>query len=160
METYLPSYYSQKGFALIFAIMFFGGSLYGLTDPENFTVSHNGNIVESNFQNLLPFFIIGALAIILFVWMTNNYFRIKMDDNGISILNFNRKSQIEWEEIQSISSVKWFFKGTVFKVILKRKRTFYFYADKPKLSIPQFFNGGFQTKMAEFVESKKQELNI
>jgi len=160
METSSHQYYFQKGFTLLFAILFTGVSIFGLISPENLTVRNNGEIVETNFLNLIPFFIVGGVSALLYLWISKNYFRIRMDSEGIVILNLKSKPATKWNEIESINAVKWFWKGIVFKVILKNRKTFYFYADEPKMSIPDLFNGGFQTKMAEFVESKKLELKI
>ena len=63
-------------------------------------------------------------------------------------------------DIESIDSVKWLWKGTIFKVKPKNGKTFYFHSDKPKMTISDFFSSGFRTEMAEYVKSKKTELGI
>jgi len=67
MKTDSANYYLHKALSLIFGVLFLGGVIYGLLNPDNFTVTYNDEVSETNFVNLLPFTIIGSLATMLFI---------------------------------------------------------------------------------------------
>jgi len=83
-----------------------------------------------------------------------------MDEKGITVVKLRGDQRIIWEDIELIDEIDWLWGGTIFKVRPKNSKTFYFHADKPRMSLKDMFNGGFKTEMAEYVSKKKQEFGI
>jgi hypothetical protein len=160
METDTLSYYFLKGLAITFSIVFTGGSIIGLVFPESMTITHNDRIVETNFLNILPFLMLGLISTYIASWIVRNFFRVKMDENGITIKTRKNAKYIDWHEINEINVVDWLWKGSIFKVQPKEGYTFYFHSDRPTLSFSNFMSSEFETKMADFVKKKKEELGI
>ena len=160
METYDLNYYTQKIFALLFGVAFTSFSVFSIISPESITTTINGEIVETTFLTSLPGLILGLLFISIFIWMTRNYFSVKMDEEGVFVKNSTKLNMIKWSQIESIREVKWLWRGTIFRVKPKNTKAFYFHSDKPKMNTKTIFGSGFDTEMADFVKMKKQELDI
>ena len=160
METYTSNYNFQKVFALLFGLVFLGFSIFGLIRPDLMTTTVNGKEVETTFLTILPGFVMGSSSLALFIWMTKNYFSIKMDEQGIIVHRNNADTRIHWNEIEAINQVNWLWKGTIFRVKPKGLKRFYFHADKPRMDFNTIWRGGFRTEMSKFIAGKKKELGI
>ena len=158
METDKSSYYLHKGLPLFFALIFLGISVVGLLFPEELTVTHNDEVVETNLQNLIPFIMIGVTALILFILLSKNYFRVYMDDAGITIIKLNEDVKLSWNDLEYVKGVNWLWNGSIFKAKPKQDKPFYFLADKPEISFKNIFSQGFKNKMGAFIKEKKVEL--
>ena len=158
METDKSGYYLHKGLPLFFALIFLGISVTGLLFPENLTVTHNDEVVETNIQNLIPFIVIGVIALLLFVWLSKNYFRVHMDDAGITIIKLKGDVELSWNDLEYVKGVNWLWNGAIFKAKPKQNKPFYFLADKPEISFKNVFTQGFKNKMGAFIKVKNVEL--
>ena len=159
METYTSNYNFQKFFALLFGLGFLGLSIFGLIRPDIMTTTMNGKEVETTFLTILPGFVIGSSSLALFIWMTKNYFSVRMDEQGI-IVHRNNATRINWNEVEAIDEVNWLWKGTIFRVKPKGLKRFYFHADKPMMDFNTIWSSGFKTEMSKFIAGKKRELGI
>ena len=160
METYTSNYNFQKYFALLFGLAVLSFSISGLIRPDILTTTVNGKQMETTFLTILPGFVIGSSSLALFIWMTKNYFSIRMDEQGITVHRNNAYARINWNEIESINEVRWLWKGTIFRVKPKGLKRFYFHADKPRMDFSTMWSGGFKTEMSKFIAGKKRELGI
>jgi hypothetical protein len=158
METDKSSYYLHKGLPLFFALIFLGISIIGLLFPGDLTVTHNDEVVETNLQNLIPFIVIGVIALFLFIWLSKNYFRVYMDDAGITIKRLNEDNMLSWDELEYVKGVNWLWNGAIFKAKPKQNKPFYFLADKPEISFKNIFSQGFKNKMGAFIKEKNVAL--
>ncbi|KAA3635142.1 MAG: hypothetical protein DWQ02_10295 [Bacteroidetes bacterium] len=160
MESDIVQYYFHKGFFLFFSIGFLGISLMGIIDPESVTSTHNNEVVETTFLHLLPFTIFGLFTTIIFIWLTQNYFRVTVRDNGIRVNKINGSNLIKWDEIESLKGLDTFGKGFFYKVKPKQGKRFYFLSDRPGKPWKNFFDRGHRTRMQILIDKKKEELGI
>lgn len=128
------------------------------------TMSINGEITHVTLSNSFPFFIIGGLAIILFVWICNNYFRVELSSKQVTKVLIGNNQVYKWEDMEVIDEVTWLWKGTIFKFKPNSGKTFYIHADRAKLGFKNPFKEGldemtyFKTEMGKLIMQKKSEL--
>jgi|GEM_PF-2358926 len=156
MKTWSSHYYLQRGFVLLIGILFSTGFVYDLLFPDSFSNTNS----EASPPLLLPMFLFGSVGLFLSFWMAKNYFRVQLDDLGITKLSAKANEPIAWEDIESIKSIEWLWKGMLFKVKPNNQKAFFFFADKPPMGISSNFGNEFKSKMDEFIQAKKQELGI
>lgn len=160
MESDIAQYYFHKGFFLLFSITFLGVSLMGIIDPESVTSTRNNEVVETTFLHLLPFLIFGLFTTFIFIWMTRNYFRIVLKDNGIKVEKIIGSYVLRWDEIESLKGIDTFGKGYFYKVKPKQGKRFFFLSDRPGKMWKNVFDRGHRTRMQIFIDIKKEELGI
>lgn len=147
---------------MLFAIAFFGVPFYHMTTGK--TMNINGEITHVTLSNSFPFFIIGGLAIILFIWICTNYFRVELSSNQVTKILIGKNQVYNWEDMEVIDEVTWLWKGTIFKFRPINGKAFYIHADKAELGFKNPFKGGldemtyFKTKMGKLIMQKKSEL--
>lgn len=116
MRTYRANFIFHKFFPFTFSVFLLGFTVVGLIAPEVITTTVNGVDVETNFFTLLPGLLIGLPLLKLGIWLNKNYFRVYMDDEVIDVFKGGEKIRIKWEDIESINTIDWLWKGTIFKI--------------------------------------------
>lgn len=146
---------------LSFALGFIVGPINGILNPENTIVRHNGEVVETNLENLLPFIIIGTIALLIYLWTAFNYFRAMVNHEGITINYWFKKELIPWHEIEQLEPQSLPKRGVNYKLKARGKRRIFFRTDR-WYSGSRFLSTSSEepTEMEQFLDWKKKEMGI
>ena len=153
MITSSFNYYTQKLGCLFIASIFSLITIPWILNKYWVSEYVDGQQVATSINTMYPF-IIGTIVFdLLFLWIALKYFRVSVDQDGITILKIGRNKNYSWDEIMYVSNVN-IWKGSIFK-IHSIYGNFYIHADSPSMDFKDLLNPEFKTEMGKFFKEKK-----